>query len=429
MASDSVAKAGAIVDRAGRTWTLDDLIAVMVQARNDDREALVTLETSFGPGQWWWPIVGGVVASHAEQYLVRASAPDEPGRLSARRILERTGAELAGPRPTPLIRLAARRAALCSLESDLAYRSAAAKIADREVPPEAIQRWLDRADARFRKALKCLADLQRLPLPTVQVNVGVRQVNVATGQLNLPGSSGEAPIETDRGTPGQVVVTGTAVPLPALASPTTVTDAQMHARSQGGREPADATTRELGERLASPSGMVGATLGTPDALLPSECPTLETSGTVPPGVSPSRRSAPPSRPSRAARPRVPPRRDRRGIDLRQAEPPGTSEPARVEGGTGMRDAFAAPAGGRRTTERRGRTRDPPPGSRGRAVALDSRQPTANRRSSQESGLMARTCGPSSWELTRHSSLLYDPPDGWVVQRGSPDRGSCSGVRT
>jgi hypothetical protein len=366
VAGSEVAKASAIVDRDGRTWTQDELIALVSRAREDDPGALETLEMKFSASQGWWSVFVRAPAEQAEEALISASATTEFGRLAVRNILALTRNELAGPKPTPLVRLAARNAALCSLEADLAHRSSATWLAKNELPAEALQRWLDRADARFRKALKCLADLQRLQLPTVQVNVGGQQVNIATAQLNLPGSSGGPPIETAADAPGQVVVTGAAVPLPALASPTTATDAQMNTRSQGGREPADAATREPGEGLAAPSGTVGATLGTPDAFLSSECPTPKTSGTtVPAGVSPPRPSAPPSRPSPAARRRAPARRDRRGTDPRRAAPRGTNQPEHVKGAALMRDALPALIRGRRTAERRGRTRSPPAGGAGK----------------------------------------------------------------
>ena len=357
MAGSEVAKASAIVDRDGRTWTQGELIALVIQARKDDPGALETLETKFSASQGWWSVFICTPAEQAEAGLVRASATSEVGRLAVRRILERTRNELAGPNPTPLVSLAARRAALIGLETDLAYRSSAAKIAEGSVPPEAEQRWLDRADGRFRKALKCLADLQRLQLPTVQVNVGGRQVNIATGQLNLHGSSGGPAIETAADTPGQVVVTGAAVPLPALASPTAATDAQMNARSQRGREPTDAATQEPGEGLPSPSATGGRALETPGTLVASECPTPGTSDTP----TPAGAGAPPAAPSPATRRRVPARRDRRGTDLRRAATRGGSGPGHCEGAAVMRDPLAAPAGGRQTAERRGRTRDPPAG--------------------------------------------------------------------
>lgn len=42
------------------------------------------------------------------------------------------------------------------------------------------QRWLDHAQSRYLKALKALAQIRRLALPAVQVNIGEKQVNVVT---------------------------------------------------------------------------------------------------------------------------------------------------------------------------------------------------------------------------------------------------------
>jgi len=234
VAGSSVALASAIVDRDGRTWTSDELVAVVGRATAGDAPALATLETSFDARQSWWDRFTRDVAEQAEECLVEASTTNEFGRLAIRRILERTRTELAGLRPTPLVRLAARHVAICGLEADLAHRSSAASVANNEVPPAAVQRWLDGADGRYRKALKCLADLQRLALPAVQVNVGGQQVNIATDQFNLPGlAGGPAPATAAAGAQG-----------PALGSPTTAGGSRPGARSRGRGAPADAPTDE-----------------------------------------------------------------------------------------------------------------------------------------------------------------------------------------
>ena len=207
MASSSVALASAIVDRGGRPWSVEELVELASRAQAGEASALTTLETSFDARQSWWDRITDSVAEQAEESLIKASTTREFWRLAARRRLERTRTELAGPSPTPLVRLAARNAALCSLEADLAHRSSAEMLAKNAVPTEALQRWLDRADARFRKALKTLADLQRLPIPVLQVNVGGQQVNIATGQLNLHGSSERPAIETAADTPAPVIAT------------------------------------------------------------------------------------------------------------------------------------------------------------------------------------------------------------------------------
>jgi hypothetical protein len=238
VAGGNVAVTRAIVDRDGRAWTIDELVDVVYRATAGDAPALATLETSFDARQSWWDRFTRDVAEQAEECLVEASATNEFGRLAIRRILERTRTELAGLRPTPLVRLAARHAAICGLEADLAHRSSAASVANNEVPPAAVQRWLDGADGRYRKALKCLADLQRLALPAVQVNVGGQQVNIATDQFNLPGRAGGPAIATAAGTPG-----------PALGSPTTASGSRRGARSRGRRASGDAATEESHDGL------------------------------------------------------------------------------------------------------------------------------------------------------------------------------------
>ena len=239
MAGSSVALASAIVDRDGRTWTIEELVDVVYRARKDDAPALKTLETSFSANQWWWDRFTRDVAEQAEECLVEASATNEFGRLAIRRTLERTRTELAGLRPTPLVRLAARHVAICGLEADLAHRSSAASVANNEVPPAAVQRWLDGADGRYRKALKCLADLQRLALPAVQVNVGGQQVNIATDQFNLLGlAGGPAPATAAAGAQG-----------PALGSPTTAGGSRPGARSLVRRASWDAATDESHDHL------------------------------------------------------------------------------------------------------------------------------------------------------------------------------------
>jgi hypothetical protein len=347
VASSSVALASAIVDRGGRTWTIEELTELVSRAMADEASALATLKTSFDARQSWWDRITDSVAEQAEESLIKASATKELWRLAARRRLERTRDGLAGPSPTPLVRLAARSAALCSLEADLAHRSSANSLSKNLVPSEAEQRWLDRADGRFRKALKTLADLQRLQRPADQVNAGSRQVNIATGQVDLPGSAGGPAPATVVGSPRPVIVTaaatpGTALPSSTLPSSTTATGSQTKARSRGRRGPADAATQELGEYVPSPSESAGTALGRPDEFLPSECPTSGTGGTMrAAGGTPPRPGAPCAPPGRAARGREPVPQRRREIDPRRAGSRGTRERERVEHDAVERDELAA----------------------------------------------------------------------------------------
>ena len=285
MASASVVSSTAILDHDGRVWTIPELCAQIGLAQNGDSAALTTLETKFRASQWWWPFVGGDIAREAEDGLVRASAKSEFGRLAVRKTLQRTRDELAGPCPSPLVGLAARRVAMCKLEADLAYQSSALSLARNVVPPEAIQRWLDRADARCRKAVKTLADLQRLQLPVVQLNIGGQQVNIATDQLNLPSLAGAAGPTTPADPPR-----------PALEGPSSSVGAPKRARPRGRRKPMEKVAVEPGDGEPLPSDPAGPPPLTPDGAATAECPTSRSSkardpfgGSRPPFAAPAAR--------------------------------------------------------------------------------------------------------------------------------------------
>jgi hypothetical protein len=262
VAAGSVARTDAVVDKDGRRWTFDELGAVVSRAQRDDAAALETLERSFSARQRWWDYLGGDIAIEAEEALVEGSSTNEYERLAVRMTLKGTREELAGPCPTPLVRLAARRVALCKLDADLAYRSSAMTIAGNAVPPEAIQRWLDRADARYRKAIKTLADLQRLQLPVVQLNVGGQQVNIATDHLNLPGLAGAAE-----------PTTLAAVAQAALAAPSPSVGAPKRACPRGGRTPVEEAAVALGDREPISPDPAGPPPSTPDPAATAERPT------------------------------------------------------------------------------------------------------------------------------------------------------------
>jgi hypothetical protein len=151
---------------------------------------------------------------------------------------------------------------MCKLEADLAYESSAMSLERNVVPAEAIQRWLDRADARCRKAVRTLADLQRLQLPVVQLNVGGQQVNIATDHLNLPGPTGAAG-----------PTTSAAVAKAALAAPSPLVGAPKRARPRGGRKPAEEAAVAPGDREPIPPDPAGPPPSTPDPAAMAGCPT------------------------------------------------------------------------------------------------------------------------------------------------------------
>ena len=96
--------------------------------------------------------------------------------------LDNLKAELEGPNPTPIERLLAERASLCWFivnRYENAYVNAEGwSIAQADLQ----QRKIDKAHARFLSALRTLAQVRKLALPTLQVNIAKNQVNVAGSQ-------------------------------------------------------------------------------------------------------------------------------------------------------------------------------------------------------------------------------------------------------
>jgi hypothetical protein len=87
--------------------------------------------------------------------------------------------DLEGPNPTPIERMLAERASLCWYIVNL-YENAYANASGWNISQADLQhRKIDKAHARFLTALRTLAQVRKLALPTLQVNIATNQVNVA----------------------------------------------------------------------------------------------------------------------------------------------------------------------------------------------------------------------------------------------------------
>ncbi len=96
--------------------------------------------------------------------------------------LAKVQAELEGPDPTPIERLLAERASVCWFLVHL-YDNAYANASGWSIAQADLQhRKIDKAHARFLSALRTLAQVRKLALPTLQVNIAKNQVNVAGSQ-------------------------------------------------------------------------------------------------------------------------------------------------------------------------------------------------------------------------------------------------------
>ena len=89
----------------------------------------------------------------------------------------RLTAELAGPQPSPLERLLVERIVLCWLHlhyAEALYVQHLEKLTLRQ--DEFFQQRISKAQARYLSAIRTLAQVRRLGVPAVQVNIGQQQV-------------------------------------------------------------------------------------------------------------------------------------------------------------------------------------------------------------------------------------------------------------
>jgi hypothetical protein len=113
---------------------------------------------------------GGDLANIALHRLVDEITKDPRQRAALRRKVELMSEELAGPKPTPLAKLLARRVALCWLDVHSAdiNRFVTLKFTPLDSSiGDCYDRLQSRAHGRYLSACRALAACQRLALPEV----------------------------------------------------------------------------------------------------------------------------------------------------------------------------------------------------------------------------------------------------------------------
>lgn len=154
--------------------------ALLPEANNGDLGALAELRELLNGNPELWKAVGDLAAV-SEQTLVRALSGANTVQRDA--VLGRLWAlrrELSGPTPSPLERLLVDRVVLGWLAVAFAegtYHRAIERGLG-HVDDEFHQRRVERAQRRYLAAVKALAQVRRLGVPALQVNIGDKQVNL-----------------------------------------------------------------------------------------------------------------------------------------------------------------------------------------------------------------------------------------------------------
>ncbi len=129
------------------------------------------------PGTWEFL---GDLAGHAQRaWLDLASGDNRVSREAFERTVRRMRADLLGPSPTPLERLLVERVVACWLQVYYLESLYAQRLAAGGSPTwagdDGHQRRQERAHRRYLSAIKALAQVRRLLVPMVQVNIAEQQ--------------------------------------------------------------------------------------------------------------------------------------------------------------------------------------------------------------------------------------------------------------
>jgi hypothetical protein len=157
----------------------DELVALTDRAQKGDTTALPALrELLKEPAAV--DLLGGDLARHAQLTLIgKFSGKNLLFREALTRKLELLRAELAGPNPSALERLLVERVVACWLHLHHLEQVYAQKESMALEVGTYYQRSITSAHKRYLSALKTLAQVRKLAVPVLQVNIAKKQVNVA----------------------------------------------------------------------------------------------------------------------------------------------------------------------------------------------------------------------------------------------------------
>jgi hypothetical protein len=160
---------------------IDEAMQLMRKAEKGDRKVLPALRAWLDQHPECWDYVEDL-AKTTRQSLVKRAGGEK--NLLIQEVYERKltamAQELAGPTPSPLERLLVERIVLCWLHLYYAEAIYVQNMQDLTLrQAEFHQQRITKAHNRYLSAIRTLAQVRRLGVPAIQVNIGEQQVNVA----------------------------------------------------------------------------------------------------------------------------------------------------------------------------------------------------------------------------------------------------------
>ena len=157
----------------------DQIMALVDRANQGDASVLPALRKVFDEHPELWGENGDLARIVEAGWLKRMGGNDELFKESVSRHLRAMRKELCGPAPSPLEHLLVDRIGVCWLALHYAEAIYAQTGGDMTFKQgEYYQDRIDRSQKRYLAAIKALAQIRRIQLPMLQVNVAEQQVNV-----------------------------------------------------------------------------------------------------------------------------------------------------------------------------------------------------------------------------------------------------------
>lgn len=127
-------------------------------------------------------IDAGDLGARAERAVIRLATTTLADDAALARYLAQMRTELDGPAPSPIERLLVDRVVTCWVYLSYLGELWARAMKDGSVATQKLlEHLLDGANRRYLSALKTLAQVRRLIVPVVQLNMANQQVNVVVG--------------------------------------------------------------------------------------------------------------------------------------------------------------------------------------------------------------------------------------------------------
>jgi hypothetical protein len=159
-----------------------DLLERAVQGGEDCRSGIRALVADPERGEIYRERLGSSAGWLKQSLIERAGGENVLAQESIREKLDAVQADLEGPNPTAIERLLAERASLCWFLVHWSEHASVNAGSQAIAQADYSQRKIDRAHARFLSAVRTLAQVRKLAVPTLRLHIARHQVNGSEGR-------------------------------------------------------------------------------------------------------------------------------------------------------------------------------------------------------------------------------------------------------